>query len=173
MDAGWDELERMAHAASASDAQIASQYPAQESIERWMRLFGYSRIDAVRLISDQRGDVTRQRITDDHWELVRTEKEALGYDREAYEHNLSLLKVFKSQSAFIPTSGAGGEMMLLFRLGGLLSSAEKVQEVASLDRVPVEQEGMSEMGPVKFCLVDKDAQKKLEEWLTQQSVLQQ
>ncbi|KAI4955485.1 hypothetical protein J4E91_001346 [Alternaria rosae] len=159
MDAGWDELERMAHAASASDAQIASQYPAQESIERWMRLFGYSRIDA--------------RITDDHWELVRTEKEALGYDREAYEHNLSLLKVFKSQSAFIPTSGADGEMMLLFRLGGLLSSAKKVQEVAGLDRVPVEQEGMSEMGPVKFCLVDKDAQKKLEQWLTQQSVLQQ
>jgi len=63
-------------------------------------------------------------------------------------------------------------MMLLFRLGGLLNTAEKVKEVASLDRVPVEQEGMSEMGPVKFCLVDKDAQKKLEEWLTQQSVLQ-
>ena len=29
----------------------------------------------------------RERITDDHWELVRTEKEALGYDREAYEHS--------------------------------------------------------------------------------------
>lgn len=53
-----------------------------------------------------------------------------------------------------------------------MNTAEKVKEVASLDRVPVEQEGMSEMGPVKFCLVDKDAQKKLEEWLTQQSVLQ-
>jgi len=38
----------------------------------------------------------RERITDDHWELVRTEKEALGYDREAYEHNLSLLPVLKS-----------------------------------------------------------------------------
>jgi len=63
-------------------------------------------------------------------------------------------------------------MMLLFRLGGLLNTAEKVKEVADLDRVPVEQEGMSEMGTIKFCLVDKDAQKKLEEWLTQQSVLQ-
>jgi len=63
-------------------------------------------------------------------------------------------------------------MMLLFRLGGLLNTAEKVKEVAGLDCVPVEQEGMSEMGTIKFCLVDKDAQKKLEEWLTQQSVLQ-
>jgi hypothetical protein len=63
-------------------------------------------------------------------------------------------------------------MMLLFRLGGLLNTAEKVKEVAGLNSVPVEHDGMSEMGPVKFCLVNKDAQKKLEEWLTQQSVLQ-
>jgi hypothetical protein len=73
-----------------------------------------------------------ERISDDHWELVRTEKEALGYDREAYEHNLQLLKVFKDHTVFIPASGMDGEMMLLFRLGGLLDSAEKVKEIASL-----------------------------------------
>jgi hypothetical protein len=56
MDAGLEELERMAMAASADDAQIANQYPSTDTIERWQRLFGYSHMEAVRLIGDQRGD---------------------------------------------------------------------------------------------------------------------
>jgi hypothetical protein len=54
-------------------------------------------------------------------------------------------------------------MMLLFRLGGLLDSAEKLKEVAGLENLPAEQDEQNEMGNVKFCLVDKDVQKKLEE----------
>jgi hypothetical protein len=53
MDAGWEELERMANAASAADVQLASQYPSTETIERWKKLFGYSHREAVKLISDQ------------------------------------------------------------------------------------------------------------------------
>lgn len=116
--------------------------------------------------------VTRERITDEHWALIKDEKEALGYDREAYEHSLQLPKVFKGQSASIPTTGADGEMVLLFRLGGLLDTPEKVKEVAGLKELPIIRDGMSEMGMVKFCVVDKETQKKLEDWLTQQSVLQ-
>jgi hypothetical protein len=116
--------------------------------------------------------VTRERITDDHWALIKNEKEALGYDREAYEHNLQLPKVFKGPSATILTAGADGELMLLFRLGGLLDTPEKVKEIAGLDELPIMKEGISEMGVVKFCVVDKDAQKKLEEWLAQRAVLQ-
>jgi hypothetical protein len=56
MDAGWEELERMTMAASAADAQIADEYPSPDTIERWKRLFGYSHMEAVRLIGDQRGD---------------------------------------------------------------------------------------------------------------------
>jgi hypothetical protein len=33
MDADWEELQRMANAASAADAQIASEYPSAEIIE--------------------------------------------------------------------------------------------------------------------------------------------
>jgi hypothetical protein len=43
-------------AMTAEDAQIASQYTKPDSIERWKKLFGYSHMEAVRLISDQRGD---------------------------------------------------------------------------------------------------------------------
>jgi hypothetical protein len=116
--------------------------------------------------------VTRERITDDHWTLIKDEKEALGYDREAYEHSLQLPKVFKGQSATIPTNGADGELMLLFRLGGLLDTPEKVKDIAGLDELPVVKEGMNELGPVRFCVVDKEVQKKLEEWLAQKAVLQ-
>jgi hypothetical protein len=116
--------------------------------------------------------VTRERITADHWTLIKDEKEALGYDREAYEHSLQLPKVFKGQSATIPTNGADGELMLLFRLGGLLDSPEKVKEIAGLDELPVVKEGRNEMGSVKFCVVDKEVQQKLEEWLAQKAVLQ-
>jgi hypothetical protein len=116
--------------------------------------------------------VTRERISDQHWALIKDEKEALGYDRETYEHSLQLPQVFKSQSATIPTNGAGGELMLLFRLGGLLDSPEKVREIAGLEELPVIKEGVSEMGVVKFCVVDKEVQRKLEEWLAQRAVLQ-
>ena len=117
--------------------------------------------------------VTRERITDDHWALIKDEKEALGYDRAAYEHSLQLPKVFKGQSASIPMTGSDGEMMFLFRLGGLLETPEKVREVAGLKKLPVVREGMSGKGLVTICLVDMDTQKKLEEWLTHQSVLQE
>jgi hypothetical protein len=62
--------------------------------------------------------------------------------------------------------------MLLFRLGGLLDTSEKVKEIAGLDELPIMKEGMSELGIVKFCVVDKNARKKLGEWLAQRAVLQ-
>jgi hypothetical protein len=116
--------------------------------------------------------VTRERITDEHWALIKDGKEALGYDREAYEHSLQLPQVFKSQSATIPAPSADGEMMMLFRLGGPLDSPEKVKEIAGLNELPVVRKGWSEMGMMKFCVVDLNVQKKLEEWLAQRAVLQ-
>ncbi|KAH7085440.1 hypothetical protein BKA63DRAFT_18055 [Paraphoma chrysanthemicola] len=130
-------------------------------------------MEAKHLISEQRQNITRDRISDDHWALIKEEKEALGYDREAYEHSLQLPEVFKSQSATIPTTELeSGELMLLFRLGGLLDSPEKVKEIAVLEEPPIVREGTNERGSVKFCVVDKETQHKLEEWLAQRAVLQ-
>jgi hypothetical protein len=108
--------------------------------------------------------VTHECITDDHWGLVKDEKEALGYDCEAYEHSLQLPGVSKGQSANTPTTGADGGMMLLFRLGGLLDSAEKVKDVADIKELPAVKNGVNEMCIVKFCVVDEGTKKKLEEW---------
>ncbi|KAF2629913.1 hypothetical protein BU25DRAFT_419576 [Macroventuria anomochaeta] len=163
---GWAELERLAQAAGAADAQLASEYPTKETIERCAGM-----VLLLQPILNLILVVTRERLTDDHWDLVKVKKEAAGQDREFYEHSLQAKDVFKSQSASVPAPN--GSLMLLFRLGGLLSTAGKVQKVAELAEPPLVQEGWSERGPVKFCMVDEAAKEKFEEWLTQQSVLQE
>ncbi|KAJ4291017.1 hypothetical protein N0V90_010213 [Kalmusia sp. IMI 367209] len=169
----WDEVERMAQATAAADVQIADEYPSRETIERWERLFGYSSIEAAKLISAQREDVTRERTTNEHWALVKDAEEAAGYDREAYEHRKQLPSIFKNNSATIPIGGQEGGVMFGFRLGGLLNSMEKVKEVAKLEELPKVKNGWSDAGPVQFCVVDLETKEKLVAWLTQQTVLTQ
>ncbi|KAF1928976.1 uncharacterized protein M421DRAFT_4799 [Didymella exigua CBS 183.55] len=82
--------------------------------------------------------MTRERISDDHWELIGTEEEAAGHDRESYKHSLQLKSVFHSQHASVPHSDGG--LVLLFRLRGFLRSPQKVCEVG-LDEPLVEQGG--------------------------------
>ncbi|KAF1977101.1 hypothetical protein BU23DRAFT_565249 [Bimuria novae-zelandiae CBS 107.79] len=188
----WDELERLAEA-SIADSQIANQYPSPETVERWQRLFGYSSVEAARLITAQRQDsmhmhrikqtlpdeslpltpfpVTRQRITDEHWALIKDAEEAAGYDREAYEHLQRLSDLFESTGMMLPVKGQEGRVVFGFRMGGLLDTVEKIKDVGMMEELPKIEDGWSESGPVKFCLVDMDTKKRLKEWLTQQAVL--
>lgn len=55
-DEGWAELERLARATEAVDVQLANEYPANDTIGRWQKLFGYSDQEAVQLIGAQRSD---------------------------------------------------------------------------------------------------------------------
>ena len=165
MDDSWTEVERMAQAASASDALESESFPTEEQLGRWQKLFSYSRREALNLIKAQRSDVTRTRITDAHWSLVRDERMKMGHDRETYEHSLQLGNVLKSQSATIP--GADGRNAFLFRLGGMLGSKEKVMEVAGLEVEPQVVEGQSEMGVALFCMIDEEAKGKIEKYLAQ------
>lgn len=117
--------------------------------------------------------VVRERITDDYWDLVKDDAEAVGYDREAYEHSLQLKNLFKENSATILTTGDDGVTLLLFPLIGLLDSPEKVKEAAGLGGIPKMLHGENDMGMVRMCLVEKETYKKLEDWLTQRTVLKQ
>ncbi|KAI0103127.1 hypothetical protein F4776DRAFT_668920 [Hypoxylon sp. NC0597] len=78
-----DELESMAQVAIRQPAQ---QEPDNASIKRWQSLFGYSFSQAAQKIEEHRSDLSRDLVTDSHWEMVRLEKEAQGDDKEAYEH---------------------------------------------------------------------------------------
>jgi hypothetical protein len=161
----FEELERMAQNATASK----STEPTEGEISRWRRLFNYSRLEAIALINAHRSDVTRIQIPDEHWALIKEEREAAGYDRETYEHSLQLKDVLNSQSTVV--HDAEGKAWCLIRLGGLLDSAEKVKEVAGLEEVPDVTEGQNDMGIANFCMVDEEAKKKIEQWVEQQRAL--
>ena len=121
------------------------------------------------LISTHRNDVTRSRISDEHWELVREEREAAGYDREAYEHSLSLKDVLHSQSTVVHDED--GKKWFVFRLGGVLDSAEKVMEISGLKELPKVTSGENERGNVQLCWVDDEGKKKIEEYMQQKMIL--
>lgn len=64
-----------------------------------------------------------------------------------------------------------GKLRVLFRLGGLLDSAEKVKEIAGLEELPAVVDGQSEMGMAKFCLVDEKTKNAVDAWLAQAQVV--
>lgn len=174
-----DELNRLASNASTSDALAASRRPSPEEIKRWQQLFNYSATEALALITQQRLDITRPRIPTSHWELVREEREALGYDREAYEHELQLCSLLENQSTTIQGMGTDlkqkeGEVLVLFRLGGLLNNLKDVQNVVG-EEEPV-QEVTATTDPygwnrVQFCAVSGRAKKKIDAYLSTRHVI--
>lgn len=84
----FEELELMAQNAILHPIPEAEELEA--TAERWMALFSFSYADAIITIEKHRKNISRVRVSDDLWGVVREEREALGYDRESYEYSLSL-----------------------------------------------------------------------------------
>src|SRR5271154_5944937 len=83
------ELENMAYIVDDSNAGLELKLP-NSVIIRWQQLFCYTRAEAISRIEQHRSNLSRERVSDEHWEMVRCAKEADGYDREAYEHEIEL-----------------------------------------------------------------------------------
>lgn len=62
----------------ALNAADVDQGPSKETITRWEKLFGYSHAEATEMIERHRDDLSRNRLSDGYWEMVREEKKALG-----------------------------------------------------------------------------------------------
>ncbi|KAI9743512.1 MAG: hypothetical protein M1818_002825 [Claussenomyces sp. TS43310] len=142
-----DELERMAANASTAESLAFEDEVSPAQMARWQRLFNYSAYEAAQVIQAQRSDVTRDRISDEHWSLVSQQVEREGHDREAYGHRHQLRRMLQAESYQM-------DDMFVFRLGGLLDSAEKVMKVAGLDKKPVVVRGLGEQVRASFCCVD-------------------
>jgi hypothetical protein len=81
------------HEQLESMAQNAMDVPRQgtpddSTIKRWQHLFKFTAGEAARRIEDYRTNLSRPRISDAHWETVRSAKEAEGHDRESYGFSL-------------------------------------------------------------------------------------
>lgn len=85
------ELENMAKNVMNDDFDFRQEAKLSQSvITRWQQLFCYNRSAAISRIEKHRSNFTREQVSDEHWNMVRCVKEAAGYDREAYEHEIEL-----------------------------------------------------------------------------------
>ncbi|KAL8637683.1 MAG: hypothetical protein Q9228_005068 [Teloschistes exilis] len=115
--------------------------PSEESIRRWQMLFGYSQAEVVEQVRNQNRDYTRQPVSDDHWDLVRSTIEAKGFDREAYEHCLKLGRPTSDdgphhEQGDIDANSSSSDDLFLIELEGYLSTPRILQEVATLTEEP-------------------------------------
>ena len=84
------ELENMACNAGDTIESCSGNGLSQDYVARWQQIFHYTYAEAVSCIEQQRGDLGRAQISDEHWDMVRLEKECEGYDREMYQHEMQV-----------------------------------------------------------------------------------
>ena len=164
------ELEDMAVNAVEDDS--VEFEPSGDEIQRWQTLFAYTHSEAVEQIKNQKGDYSRRRISDDHWDLIGTEKEAQGFSRDAYEHWMkmggqSAHSHEETRSINTPSSQANSSPYLVL-LEGILSSPNSVQDAANLSEPPHTVHAASETRDAVFCEIDGTIKHSIEKWLSRQ-----
>lgn len=137
-----------------------------ETAERWQRVFDFSQDEAIDRIVQHRNDFSRATLSDEHWELIRAEKEAAGLDREASEYELNLERQKASLANTLPVQDSTSKVEYLVELKGPLVSIAVLQQAAGLDREPKTVTGRSTetWEPVKLCCIDANAKARLLQW---------
>ncbi|ERF74571.1 hypothetical protein EPUS_00701 [Endocarpon pusillum Z07020] len=152
------ELEYMA--TNVVDELNAESEHDIQSIARWQRLFAYTHAEAAAHIMDYRGNLSRTRVSDEHWDIVRAEKVAEGYDREAYEYSIGLRK-FKRLFTTI-TADSQKPSTYLVKLEGSLASAAEIQRATGMTSAPTLIRGIGDAGDeANFVRVDGTAKKAI------------
>lgn len=182
----FDELERMALNATpgaSTNADLSKDnaipedwtngHPSEGDIARWQQLFKYPRSQAWDLIERHRNDISRQRIPDELWQMVRENKEAAGYDCEAYEHELAIAGISKAkpdvgQEKTVTNSPSQAHAIYLLKLEGPLGTPEKVREATSSAELPEVIQGSGDGGDAAFCRVNGNEKIAIALWLGRQ-----
>ena len=128
------ELENMA--VNAIDDCDVEFEPSGEEIARWQGLFAYSYPEAVEQIKRHRSDYSRYRVSNDHWDLVRAQKEAQGYSRDAFEHRIKTggrpAPTHQEPKSIeqVENSGSQAQPSYLILLEGVLNTPKRIQDAA-------------------------------------------
>lgn len=169
----FEELESMA--VNATDDYDFELEPCEDEVTRWQRLFKYSRTEAVEQIKNQKTDYSRYRVSNDHWDLVRPQKEAQGYSRDAYEHwvrpgaQLTPSHGGPKSDRSVDNPVSQSHTSYLILLEGILSTPQSIQKAASLPEPPRTVQAASERtGDAIFCNIDGNIKQSIETWLSQQ-----
>lgn len=142
-------------------------------IDDWQRIFGYSEVKAKSKIIEHNADVTRLKVSDEHWSLLpETKKQQFSFDRGAYEHHLQLAKSASQLPQTNPDAAPSDtNTTYICKLGDSgepLHDAGEVQVIAALSETPKVFAGSGDTGGARFCLVNAGAKRKIEAWLQAQ-----
>ncbi|CAM1502586.1 Fc.00g073620.m01.CDS01 [Cosmosporella sp. VM-42] len=154
-----DELEAMAQTIG-SDLQND-----QETIDRWCHLFNYTASQAAEKLDAFRTDLNRTVISAALWETIRAEKEAKGYDKEAYEYSLGLIKA-KNNGESITSSSERH----LFKLEYPVDDISALRKALKIDaQMPLYNlNAVNETGQVSsFCEIDGTVKAKIQHLFSQ------
>lgn len=166
------ELESLASNAynPTSKDEITASEPMARTIERWQKLFDIRDDNAPELIMDHRNDLTRMRVSDAHWETIRTSKEAEGYDREAYEYELNLEKKKAIAPSLMPSSEEASSVTYLIELCAPLETPEKIRDAAGLTQSPdiVTGRSLEDGRSVWLCCIDGSSKTAILRWVSSQ-----
>jgi len=155
-----DELERMAQMAIQETASGIDETPSDNDVKRWQTLFGYSWLDAVKKIQDHRSDLCRFIVSKGHWEMVQVEKEAQGYNKEAYEYSCQLGNTNKPSQPKLAKSTPATYYLLKFERS--FTNLEAVQTAGELTALPSKLTGTDNDGkPADFCKVDSGTKERI------------
>lgn len=164
MDA-FQELVRMATNATTSNfAKAAQNGPSNETIQRWQRLFSYSYSEAVERINEHRSDLSRRQSTDEHWNMVRTQFERQGFDKEAFEYSLSTRRGPTREKPPHSAHPERDETTYLLKLDGPLAEVMTVEEIIGLSSPPDVRLGQGEDGEARFCRINNVGKTAIEHW---------
>ena len=165
----FEELENMA--INAADECGLELQPDEDEIARWQKLFVYTYSEAVEQITSQKNDYSRCKVSDDLWDLVKSQKEAQGYSREAYEHEIRTggrPTVSNDHCVVTGISASQASATYLVLLEGILSTPEMIQATKKLPEPPQAVQASSENGDSVFCRIDGKIKQAIENWLPQQ-----
>jgi len=168
----FEELKRMESNAKANDVRVSEDDDLfSEQVANWQRIFHYSWTEAIVKIEEHRADIARPTVSDEVWILMRSKLD--GYDREAFEHELSLNQTSPSRPAASVDSKAVlqpvTQVLLKLGRGDLsepLSTRDEVQAAARMSAATKVFTGDGEDGGgVTFCQLDTIAQEHVRSYL--------
>lgn len=143
----------------------------EDEIARWQKIFAYSYSEAVEQVTNQKNDYSRCKVSDDLWDLVKSQKKAQGYSRQAYEHEIKTggrSATSHDQRVTTGISASQASATYLVLLECVLSTPEKIQAAARSPEQPQTVQASSETGDSVFCRIDGNMKQAIEIWLSQQ-----
>ncbi|OTA01314.1 hypothetical protein A9Z42_0016260 [Trichoderma parareesei] len=129
---------------------------AESDQAMWTTLFGFSPDEAAMAIRNWRADFARPTISQAAWLLIKEAKMAEGFNKEAYEYELSRTRTAQKPQLQLSEAVEHDEAKYLVKLDECdsLASAESVDLMRFLPKEPNILHGTDDDGNMtRFCLV--------------------